>query len=383
MLSILSTVLGLLMLVALGVQLWQFAAAWRFPLHKKSVRLEPSPAITILKPLKGTDAHTAACLASWFDPEYSGPREILFGVHHEADPVCEVVRSLIQKYPDAHARLVICGQTLGINAKVSTLIQLRREASHSILVVSDADVRIPPGALQELVAPLHDPAIGMVNCFYRLANPTTWAMRWEAVCINADFWSQVLQSITLKPQDFALGAAMAFRTPDLGAIGGFESLADHLADDYQLGNRLSKRGLSIGLCTTPVECWDSPAGWGAVWQHQLRWNRTIRVCQPAPYAASILSNLGLWTVAWWAARHDHLASTAAISILIFRMVLAGLLTLRIESTPKPIQSFVLGIMAPLKDLLGAALWAAALFGNRVVWRGIAYEVQQDGRLVKS
>jgi hypothetical protein len=50
-----------------------------------------------------------------------------------------------------------------------------------------------------------------VNCFYRLANPTTTAMQWEAVAINADFWSQVLQSQTLKPLDFALGAAILLR----------------------------------------------------------------------------------------------------------------------------------------------------------------------------
>jgi hypothetical protein len=50
--------------------------------------------------------------------------------------------------------------------------------------------------------------VGLVHCFYQLANPTTPAMRWEAIAINADFWSQVLQSRSLKPLDFALGAVM-------------------------------------------------------------------------------------------------------------------------------------------------------------------------------
>ena len=31
-------------------------------------------------------------------------------------------------------------------------------------------------------------------------------------------------------------------------------------------------------------------GWSAVWKHQLRWARTIRVCQPVPYFFSLLSN---------------------------------------------------------------------------------------------
>ena len=65
-------------------------------------------------------------------------------------------------------------------------------------------------------------------------------MHWEAVAINADFWSQVLQGKSLQPLDFALGAAMATRRAQLTDIGGFEVLADDLADDYQLGNRIAR-----------------------------------------------------------------------------------------------------------------------------------------------
>jgi ceramide glucosyltransferase len=381
MFAIITTILGTLTCIALGVQIWQFWAAMRFPLHRPKPGNGTLPGISILKPLKGKDEYTQECLESWFAPEYLGEREVLFGVHDPKDPVCESVRTLLKKYPDVSARLVVCGEILGINAKVSTLIQLRSQAIHPVLVVSDADVKIPTGALEQLIAPLLDPTVGMVNCFYRLANPTTWAMHWEAVSINADFWSQVLQSITLKPQDFALGAAMSLRSKDLIDIGGFEGLADHLADDYQLGNRITQRGLRIALSPIPVECWDNPGGWASVWQHQLRWNRTIRVCQPAPYAASILSNLGLWTVVWVSVRHDRLGLLAGATILATRMLVVGILSARIEVVKKPWRQVAIAILAPIKDLFGAALWAAALFGNRVIWRGVTYRVQPDGRLV--
>src|ERR1035437_635368 len=115
-------------------------------------------------------------------------------------------------------------------------------------------------------------------------------MQWEAIAINADFWSQVLQSRSLKPLDFALGAVMATRRRQLEEIGGFAPLVDCLADDYQLGNRIARRGHPIALSPVVVECWSAPMGWAAVWKHQLRWARTIRVCQPAPYFFSLLSN---------------------------------------------------------------------------------------------
>ncbi len=139
---------------------------------------------------------------------------------------------------------------------------------------------------------------GLVCCFYRLANPTTLAMHWEAVAINADFWSQVLQSRSLKPIDFALGAVMATRREQLAEIGGFAPLVDCLADDYQLGNRIVRRGYSIALSPVVVECRSASMGWAAVWKHQLRWARTIRVCQPAPYFFSLLSNATLWPLLW-------------------------------------------------------------------------------------
>ena len=114
--------------------------------------------------------------------------------------------------------------------------------------------------------------------------------------VNADFWSQVLQARTLRSQDFALGAVMATRRAQLAELGGFRALVDFLADDYQLGNQLARRGYCIELCPVVVECWERPQGWREVWAHQLRWARTVRVCQPAPYFLSILSNATVWPI---------------------------------------------------------------------------------------
>src|SRR6185436_8492557 len=139
------------------------------------------------------------------------------------------------------------------------------------------------------------------NCFYRLANPTTLAMHCEALAINADFWSQVLQAQSLKPLDFALGAVMATRRQQLEQIGGFRALINCLADDYQLANRIARHGHRIALSPVVVDCWETPMKWAAVWKHQLRWGRTIRVCQPAPYFFSLLSNATLWPLLWLAA----------------------------------------------------------------------------------
>ncbi|TAL00246.1 MAG: hypothetical protein EPO07_09970, partial [Verrucomicrobia bacterium] len=254
---------GALAVLSLGLTIWQWIVARRFPLHTRAADTTFAPAVTLLKPLKGSDAHTEACLRSWFTQDHAGAMQILFGVASAEDSAAVVVRKLLAEFPQHDAQLVVSPERLGANAKVSKLAQLEPLVKHELIVVSDADVRVPADFLANAVMPLRDERIGLVNCFYQLANPANVAMRWEAIAVNADFWSQVLQSRSLKPLDFALGAVMLTRRRQLAEIGGFKVLADCLADDYQLGHRIAARGHRIELCPVVAECWDAPSGWSA------------------------------------------------------------------------------------------------------------------------
>jgi ceramide glucosyltransferase len=224
-------------------------------------------------------------------------------------------------------------------------------------------------------------------------------MQWEAVAINADFWSQVLQSRSLKPLDFALGAVMATRKECLEKIGVFRALADCLADDYQLGNRISRNGYAIELCPVVVECWDAPHGWRAVWKHQLRWARTIRVCQPVPYFFSILSNAGLWALVWllvalpgFSVDYSEFPNVfvvvlgvgigpiaMAAACVLSRILLAAELQRRLtRSRASPAFLWIVVV----KDILQAFIWFLAFIGNRVEWRGERYRLARDGTLTR-
>jgi len=412
---ILHNILGALAVVSFLSTLWQWLAARRFPLHQRiETALDASTggvaggsvaAVSLLKPLKGTDEFAESCLRSWFTQAYAGEIQILFGVAISDDPACAVVKKLLAEFPQRDAQLVICPERLGANAKVSKLAQLETLAKHEIIVVSDADVRVPPDLLANLVATLGEegragsplpaaPAhgdsgahgvtrpthatVGLANCFYRFANPTTPAMQWEAIAVNADFWSQVLQGATFRKLDFALGAVMATRRGQLAEIGGFRALADCLADDYQLGNHVARRGYRIEICPVVVECWSRPMGWREVWRHQLRWARTIRVCQPLPYGFSIVSNATLWALLW-AATGGPWAVTGAAVFWLARLLAADDLQWRLIPSHTRFCNFWL---VPVKDLLQAALWVGAFAGNHIEWRGERYRLRRDGTLTK-
>ncbi len=398
---ILNVLLGSLALLALVLLLWQWLVAVGFPLHQRMAIRPDAPAVTLLKSLKGCDAATEDCLRSWFAQEYPGEIQILFGVASADDPVCDVAGKLMSEFPKRDAQLIVCHNLLGANAKASKLAELEKFAKHGVLCISDSDVRVPPDFLANAVAPLRDERVGLVNCFYRLANPTTIAMQWEAIAVNADFWSQVLQSRSLKPLDFALGAVMVLRRQQLDEIGGSKAFVDCLADDYQLGNRLARKGYRIELCPVVVECWEQPMGWRAVWKHQLRWARTIRVCQPLPYFFSILSNVGFWAMLclvwnlpaaiYWSSfksqAFDHGFVMAHIvlgsgivlggALCLVRILIAHDLQRRLTHSSRHASYFWL---VPIKDLLQVAIWFCAFAGNRIEWRGQKFRLRRDGTL---
>jgi ceramide glucosyltransferase len=364
--------------------LWQWRAAIRFPLGQRNRAVTGAVPITVLKPIKGGDAETEACLESWLNQDHPGPVQVLFGLSTPHDPAVAVVRRLIERYPDRDLSLVITSERLGMNGKISSLIHLARLARHDLLVVSDADVRVPSDLLRQLAIELGEARNALVCCLYRLANPTTTAMHWEAVAINCDFWSQVLQARTLAPLDFALGATMALHREALNSVGGFESFADQLADDFQLGHRLVRDGGKIRLAPIVVECWEPPRGWTEVWRHQLRWARTIRTCRPGPYFLSILANGTLWPLLWlaasgpWTGPGPSWAWLGGIACLLIRATTAWDQQRRFSGGS--------GHRAPwwmpwFKDLAQVLLWAGAFLGRTVEWRGERYRVLRGGRMM--
>ena len=382
MLKLANIIFASLAILSVVLMVWQWLAARRFSLHRRIPTLGYSaPPITLLKPLKGCDATTADSIRTWFQQEYAGPIQILFGVADPDDPVVPLIDRIMAENPGTECRMIICENLTGANAKVAKLAQLESRAKYDFILVSDADVRVPTDFLRNIVAQWNPGKTGLVNCFYRLANPATTAMQCEAIAVNADFWSQVLQSKSIMPLDFALGAVMLTSRQCLHEMGGFSSLSDCLADDYQLGHRIAGCGYSIALCPVVVECWDSPANWSQVWQHQLRWGRTIRVCQPLPYFFSILSNASLWPALWFL--HSLLAGATfcilatAVLFLFVRICLAQDLQRRLSPGKNLVSPFWL---VTLKDVLQAGIWMGSFLGNTIRWRGRIMELRRDGTL---
>ena len=144
---------------ALGTVLVQrFAAA---PVPGPQTR----PPVSVLKPLCGVEPLTELALESFFLLTYPG-YQLVFGVQSAADPVLAVVAALRARYPDRDVALVVDATPHGSNRKVANLINMQHAAKYETLVISDADIHVPPFFLDRVVAALEAPGVGLVTSIY-------------------------------------------------------------------------------------------------------------------------------------------------------------------------------------------------------------------------
>ena len=318
--------------------------------------------ISVLKPVRGVDPGFREAIRS--HTVLQGDYEFLCGVSDPNDPALPVLREFVRVR-------VVDSDTNAANAKVGVLIDLAEAAQYPVVVVNDADIRVEPDYLTRVTAPLADPRVGLVTCLYRPVGDG-FVARFEGLGVSTDFAPSVLVAHLLGVDEFAMGSTLAFRREDLDRIGGFAAVRDYLADDYQVGQRIHALGLKCVLSDVVVET-HLGGGWRQVWQHQVRWARTIRVSRFGGYLGLPVTNATLWAVvAGVCGRWD-----LCVALLMIRLVMAfvsGWGVLRSRDV------LYLWWLVPARDILGFAVWMAGLFGNSVLWRGQRFQLDRHGRI---
>jgi len=365
--------------VASAYQLVQFVAAWRFlrrarpPVPAGAGRCPP---VTVLKPLKGPGVELAANLESFCRQDYP-VYQIVFGVDDARDPAVEVGRGIKRRFPHLDIALAI-GNEEGANRKVANLVHMMRHAKHEVLVVSDADIRVRSDYLRTMVAPLADPTVGLTTCLYRGHAVGGLPAVIESLLVSTDFLPMVLMAQWVQRFKYAYGASIAFRRDALDAIGGFENMRAHLADDYLLGRRIAEAGWTLRLLPYVVETIPDSRTMRDVWRHHLRWARTYRVCQPIGWFATIIIQTMLWGVLAVLATGGAAIGWLALALA----VLCRLASLRAIAGLFGDTDTVRHLwLVPPKDLAYSAGWLASWLGRDVDWSGQRLRVLPDGRMV--
>ncbi|KAA0891694.1 bacteriohopanetetrol glucosamine biosynthesis glycosyltransferase HpnI [Oryzomonas rubra] len=341
-------------------------------------RSPEAPAVTILKPVKGMDAGSYENFASFCRQEYAGPVQLLFAAASADDPVIPVIHRLREEFGGNRVALVINPAIHGPNYKVSNLINAFPQARHDIIIVCDSDIRVPPDYLKSVTARFSDPQVGLVTSLYRTSSAPTIATAIEATGFTAEMIPNVLVALQLEGLSFALGASMAVRREALASIGGFEALADYLADDYQLGNKVHRAGWRIALDGTFVESMLKAEDLVTVLARQLRWARTMRASRPGGYLASgmTLPFPGALLAAFVAPSFPQ-ALVAIALLYCVRLAVTTVFSRRfVRDNLLPVWLWLI----PLRDMLAFFTWALSFLGNRVEWRGSRFRLRPGGKI---
>jgi ceramide glucosyltransferase len=334
------------------------------------------PPVSILKPLRGADAGIYECFRDHCRQDYP-EYELIFGVSDPKDPAVELVERLQEEFPGRSIRLLVCPKVLGTNLKVSNLAQMLPLARYDYLIVNDSDVGVAPDYLRRVVAPLRDSNVGLVTCLYRGVGSRTLGARLEALGISTDFAAGVLAARQIEGVRFGLGSTLAFSRRALEVLGGFEPLVDYLADDYELGCRMARRGFEVRLSEVVVDDHLPDYTLGGFLEHQLRWARGIRDSRRWGYTGMVLTFGIPWAIAAlllsrgaaWA--WGLLAVTMALRLTMALVVGSGVL--RDRGVPRWLW------LVPPRDLLAVLIWAASYAGHTVAWRGDQF-ILEKGKL---
>jgi ceramide glucosyltransferase len=228
-------------LVLVGTETWLVRRFVRRPLRKPT---QPLPPISILKPLCGVDEGLDENLRSFAQLDYP-LYEVVLGVASAADPAYALAQRIVAERPDRY-RLVLQESAAGLNPKVNQLVTLARAARFDVLLISDANVRIvEPGYLPEIAAWLEDPTVGLVTHGASGCGEKSFGALLDNMYFTSHFTSGGIGVKELVNQDMVNGKSMAMRRADVVALGGFEAVANYLAEDFVIGlwvtARLKKR----------------------------------------------------------------------------------------------------------------------------------------------
>jgi ceramide glucosyltransferase len=332
------------------------------------------PAVTILKPLHGTEPNLYGNLAGFCRQDYPGPVQIVFGVDDAADPAIDVVHRLIADFPGCDLALLINSRRHGANRKVSSLIGIAEKARHELLVVSDSDIAVAPDYLKSIAAAFERPGVGLVTCLYGGVAATGIWGHLAAAAIDYHFLPSVLVGLKLGLATPCFGATVALRKTTLAEIGGFEAVVDQLADDYALGALLRSTGQTVAIPNHIVAHVCADRSIGQLFLHELRWARTIRAIDPVGFPGLALT---------------HATPFALLGLLLGGGLPAGLLVVAAIGCRFLLQSeidrafrlrgaaFWLG---PLRDILSFVIFVGSFFGRSVEWRGHRYGLRAGNRL---
>jgi ceramide glucosyltransferase len=332
--------------------------------------------VSVLKPVRGMDPDFRRNIESFCGQDYP-EYEVLLGFTDADDSAIPAAREILASRENV--KIVISRKDLGANKKVSNLQGLLDAAKYPLIVMSDSDMRVGRHYLRTIVSEYQESGnAGMVTSLYNIPDPASVGAALESLTLATDFIPAVLVARQLEGITFGLGASMLLSKKAIEETGGLAAIADYLADDYQMGHRLWKKGYTIVLSDYVIEDVVGAMSISSYFTHQMRWARTYRASRPWGYFGYGVTHIlpfALLLLMTQGPRAGVLTILGAV--LCVRVGLTFAVHAGIAGSKKWLKWIPL---LPVKDILGFFIWVSSFTGRKVLWRGRYYHLFKGGRI---
>jgi ceramide glucosyltransferase len=327
-----------------------------------------TPPVSCLKPIRGLDDEAYENYASFCCqnyPEY----EILFCVD-DNDPAIPILRRLIEDYPKVQIRLLFGTDHQAINDKVARLDRLAREARYEVLVLTDGDVRVEPGYLRTVVAPLRNPQIGGVTCFYSATKETNFTERLQELGMMCDFFPGILVAWLLDGVKFGFGQTIVTSRSRVQGFGGFKAIENRPADDLLTCRLVAEQGYEIELLPYVVKTTPDFRTMKDLLIKRTRWMTVMRHMRPWGHLGLIFTFGLLWALVALAFAPSATTALVYLGGYFFCRVLmtwlVGVYGLKQTGLWRKMP------LLPIWDATAFLIWMASFTRRTIRWRGVDY-----------
>lgn len=345
-----------------------------------------APRTAVICPCKGMEPGLERNLVSLCEFDHQN-YEVFFVLASETDPAQSIVKRVAAS-SRVPAHVVIAGKPENCSEKVNNLRvaveQLPPE--FEVLVFTDSDGRPGKSWLHHLVAPLSDSRIGATTTMRWFipnnnALPTAFLAAWNA---------SVVTMLGAQQKNFCWGGGTAIRRAIFEQIGMLDVWQHSFSDDYSLTMMIERTGRQIVFlpeCLTPSYIQTDFAG---LLEFTSRQVRITRIYRPSMWASAFATHflycvtliLGvICAVQLTLASRPAFQVTSLLALLLLLAAIRG--ALRVigvtESLPflRPQimgQSWIYILLAVLVPFLYLTNFISSLFGRRLKWRGVEYEL---------
>lgn len=368
-------------------RLLKYVAVIRFFRCTPAVAIEPCSQISVLQPILSGDPTLPSTLTHNLALANQWPMEFIWLIDEDDALAEKTCRQLVQDHPQVAIRIVQVPR--GGERQSPKMLKLQsgfKIASGDLIAVLDDDTMLPLEGLDECLAALAEPQVGLVFGLPYYVAFGTWPSAFVSCFVNSNSLLTYIP-YTYVTEPFTInGMFYLMRRERLLNVGGFEGLEGILADDFAVARRFSTHGFRLvqsrlrhGISTHLPTL----RGYFRLLRRWFVFPRESIMRDLSFYDRIVLYLLALLpcvlplVLLVMAILHSTPLSWGLVLISVLTN-LAIFLSLNRRYLYRATPRYGIGIVALLQFLIPLQLILAMVLPQRILWRGHLIQVERGG-----